>query len=419
MDRLADSFNLNGLFQTCFTFNQPLASSNWNKVTATHQMFDGNRGFQQDVTLTANLLTSTSMMFANARQFNSRVELEAPIVDASRMMWGAVSFDNQFVLSSTSLVTIDGLFAHAYAHSTLPRMHTEGVINFNRVFANNYRFLQDVSHWKVSHGTQFDEMFSGTPIVENRTLSCKIHTSYQSQNPVYWDPIAAGLTVNDADSLQSSPHPSPSPPPRVNLNPRQPGKIALLNDIIPTTAPFRVTAQSAQDRNNPQVDVLFATSWGSTSWATNASAPLASRTTETVPWVSPLRLCQSATKRRRAADRVVSMIPRCLGSAYATASRKGNRSSVPLKCNNHRLASTNNRFAPPRGPDMWSTLASEVAVCGALNETGRNSVRVDRRDSMAWACSRIASHRPSPSALGPRARSRTSLVRRHREPRRG
>ena len=151
--------NLQGMFKSANTFNQPIGNWNVSSVTTMREMFQNALAFNQPIgNWDTSSVTNMSNMFIRALMFNQEIG----------------NWDTSSVIHMSHMFSLT-----PYFNQPLNDWNVSSVTGMLDMFESAESFNQDISEWNVSAVKNMSNMFAQTDSLSNSN-KVKIHASFSS-----------------------------------------------------------------------------------------------------------------------------------------------------------------------------------------------------------------------------------------------
>ena len=221
-------FNMNNMFISATSFNQPLSSWDLSSVTNMGAMFRSAASFNQLIgSWDVSSVTNMSNMFDSASSFNQPIgswnvsnvtNMNNMFVDAALFNQPIGSWDvssvttmvGMFIFTSSfnqpieswdvsSVVNMNNMFVGANSfNQPIGAWDVSSVTNMSNMFANVIAFNQNIGNWNVGNVTNMSSMFVGTQLSRTNYDALLIGWSTISPNEIPLKPnviFSAGTSI--------------------------------------------------------------------------------------------------------------------------------------------------------------------------------------------------------------------------------
>ena len=246
--------NMGTMFLMCQNFNQPIGNWDTSKVIAMDAMFNNARLFNQPIgNWNVSNVDEMEFMFSNAWAFNQPIGNwnVSGVWQMNNMFLNAKAFNQPIGnWNTSSATTMNGMFLNATVfNQPLGNWNTSNVTTMNAMFQNASAFNQNIGSWNTSQVTTMQNMFTGAGSfnqnIGNWNLSSLLFAGSIFQN--------SGLNCQNYDSILYGWSINPSTPSNINISSASPmiythpAAIAARNHLISNKG-WTITGDSYDDK---------------------------------------------------------------------------------------------------------------------------------------------------------------------------
>jgi len=161
--------NMQQMFQSALSFNQPIGSWNMAHVTSMSSMFQGASVFNQNIgAWNVSNVTTFRSMFSLATAFNNgdNTEINNWVLNTLNPVIMEYMFNNTPTFNqpignwnTSSVTNMNGMFSFSSFNQNIGSWDVSNVTNFQDMFTSATKFNQNIGSWNVSSATNMLQMF--------------------------------------------------------------------------------------------------------------------------------------------------------------------------------------------------------------------------------------------------------------------